>query len=126
MADPTRLPQNEGTLVVLDPTGRDLDDCLEVGVVVKQLGFTPDREPCARVRLNSGEQIEVTEIRYALPPRPVVRVVDIDTRLAEAEAEIRALAEGTHPAVSDDEPPGSGADPYGRPDPRTHPDYWTE
>jgi hypothetical protein len=25
-----------------------------------------------------------------------------------------------------DEPPGAGADPYGRPDPRTHPEYWTE
>jgi hypothetical protein len=26
----------------------------------------------------------------------------------------------------DDEPPGAGADPYGRPDPLTHPEYWTE
>lgn len=25
-----------------------------------------------------------------------------------------------------DEPPGAGADPFGRPDPRTHPEYWTE
>lgn len=24
------------------------------------------------------------------------------------------------------EPHGSGADPFGRPDPRTHPEYWTE
>ena len=27
---------------------------------------------------------------------------------------------------SDDEPAGFGADLYGRPDPRTHPEYWTE
>ena len=25
-----------------------------------------------------------------------------------------------------DEPRGAGADPAGRPDPRTHPEYWTE
>lgn len=25
-----------------------------------------------------------------------------------------------------DEPPGAGADPFGRPDPQTHPEYWTE
>lgn len=24
------------------------------------------------------------------------------------------------------EPRGAGADPYGRPDPQTHPEYWTE
>lgn len=24
------------------------------------------------------------------------------------------------------EPPGAGADPYGRPDPRLHPEFWTE
>ncbi len=24
------------------------------------------------------------------------------------------------------EPLGAGADPYGRPDPQTHPEYWTE
>ena len=24
------------------------------------------------------------------------------------------------------EPRGAGADPFGRPDPRTHPEYWTE
>ena len=24
------------------------------------------------------------------------------------------------------EPPGAGRDPYGRPDPRTHPEFWTE
>lgn len=28
--------------------------------------------------------------------------------------------------VDYDEPPGAGADPYGRPDPRTNPEYWTE
>lgn len=26
----------------------------------------------------------------------------------------------------DDEPPGAGADPFGRPDPQTHPEFWTE
>jgi uncharacterized protein RhaS with RHS repeats len=26
----------------------------------------------------------------------------------------------------DDEPPGAGADPYGRPDPLTHPEFWVE
>jgi hypothetical protein len=25
-----------------------------------------------------------------------------------------------------DEPRGAGRDPYGRPSPRTHPEYWTE
>lgn len=25
-----------------------------------------------------------------------------------------------------DEPAGAGTDPYGRPDPRTHPEYWRE
>lgn len=25
-----------------------------------------------------------------------------------------------------DEPPGAGRDPYGRPSPRTHPEFWTE
>jgi hypothetical protein len=25
-----------------------------------------------------------------------------------------------------DEPPGAGRDPYGRPDPSKHPEYWTE
>lgn len=25
-----------------------------------------------------------------------------------------------------DEPPRAGSDPFGRPDPRTHPEYWTE
>lgn len=25
-----------------------------------------------------------------------------------------------------DEPPRAGQDPYGRPDPLTHPEYWTE
>lgn len=24
------------------------------------------------------------------------------------------------------EPPGAGKDPYGRPDPQTHPEYWCE
>jgi hypothetical protein len=28
--------------------------------------------------------------------------------------------------TEDDEPAGAGADPFGRPDPRTHPEYWTE
>lgn len=28
--------------------------------------------------------------------------------------------------LEDVEPPGAGRDPYGRPDPRTHPEYWTE
>jgi hypothetical protein len=32
-------------------------------------------------------------------PAPLVRVVDIDTRLAEARAEIEALDAGTHPAL---------------------------
>jgi hypothetical protein len=26
----------------------------------------------------------------------------------------------------DDEPSGAGADPFGRPDPRTHPEFWCE
>lgn len=26
----------------------------------------------------------------------------------------------------DDEPPGAGDDPYGRPDPIKHPEFWTE
>jgi hypothetical protein len=25
-----------------------------------------------------------------------------------------------------DEPHGAGADPFGRPDPQTHPEFWTE
>lgn len=34
---------------------------------------------------------------------------------------------GEQPADDDDnEPPGAGADPYGRPSPRTHPEYWME
>lgn len=32
-------------------------------------------------------------------PAPLVRVVDIETRLAEARAEIEALDAGTHPAL---------------------------
>jgi hypothetical protein len=24
------------------------------------------------------------------------------------------------------DPPGAGRDPWGRPDPHTHPEYWTE
>ena len=30
------------------------------------------------------------------------------------------------PDVDPDEPYGAGADPYGRPDPLTHPEYWAE
>lgn len=28
--------------------------------------------------------------------------------------------------ADEDEPSGAGADPYGRPDPHTHPEFWTE
>jgi hypothetical protein len=34
---------------------------------------------------------------------------------------------GQQPADDpDNEPPGAGADPWGRPDPATHPEYWRE
>ena len=32
---------------------------------------------------------------------------------------------GTRVDVSD-EPPGAGRDPAGRPDPKTHPEFWSE
>jgi len=37
-------------------------------------------------------------------------------------------ANGGHQPDDDDdnEPPGAGADPFGRPDPQTHPEYWRE
>lgn len=31
-----------------------------------------------------------------------------------------------HCGYPDDEPHGAGADPYGRPDPLEHPEYWME
>lgn len=33
---------------------------------------------------------------------------------------------GSPDVIVSDEPPGAGADPFGRPDPRTHPEFWTE
>lgn len=43
-----------------------------------------------------------------------------------AEAEDN-LADLRAPEDEDDgEPIGAGADPFGRPDPRTHPEFWTE
>ena len=34
---------------------------------------------------------------------------------------------GSQPYDDDDnEPPGAGTDPYGRPDPQTNPEYWRE
>ena len=34
--------------------------------------------------------------------------------------------DGNPPGDPYEEPPGAGADPYGRPSPATHPEYWCE
>jgi hypothetical protein len=48
-------------------------------------------------------------------------------RALSACAWIEACPEcGSREVSVSDEPPGAGADPFGRPDPRTHPEYWTE
>jgi hypothetical protein len=56
----------EGGMVVLDPTGRNMDECLEVGrVVVIQDG--PDGGTVLTVALNSGSQVyNVDSIRAVL------------------------------------------------------------
>jgi hypothetical protein len=57
----------EGTVVVFDPTGRDLDDDLVVGRVVKCLIRDEDGDPCALVRANGdGGVWAVTEVRAVL------------------------------------------------------------
>jgi hypothetical protein len=74
----------------------------------------------------------------ALPPETQTEVVDAilewtATKLAE-EGEMLAadllrdsdLRYDAHVEFSGEEPRGAGDDPYGRPDPKTHPEYWTE
>jgi hypothetical protein len=63
-------------------------------------------------------------------------MTDPDFREIERDREDR-LADPDYPREDDDltqeeyiakygGPRGAGADPAGRPDPRTHPEYWTE
>lgn len=44
----------------------------------------------------------------------------------EGAKSLRCPECGSLDVVVSDEPPGAGADPFGRPDPLTHPEFWTE
>jgi hypothetical protein len=48
-----------------------------------------------------------------------------DDELDELDDEPETVRPGPD-SDPDDEPPGAGADPFGRPDPRTHPEFWCE
>jgi hypothetical protein len=91
----------------------------EAGLSRKPLGpMTPEE-----LRYHSGFASDNAEYLEAR-----ARTAEKEGRPGEA-AEYRRLAERWRKRADElrgEEPIGSGADPYGRPDPRTHPEYWTE
>jgi hypothetical protein len=81
-----------------------------------------------------GDLINDTLVRLgvsdptALPEETWERVQDAagDSQATTMEQWIHDIRYALREPDPYDEPPGAGADPWGRPDPRTHPEYWTE